>query len=154
MTKSISICRFRNLLAISASVALFACAQAPRASTVRNVKVLRVVPMADLQNLDPISTSAVITQNHGFMIYDTLFGMDANGKISPQMVDTYETSEDRKVWTFTLRDGLEFHDGKPVTSEDVIASLERWGQSDVVGQRLLTFVKSWEPVDAKTLRMN
>jgi peptide/nickel transport system substrate-binding protein len=89
------------------------------------------------------------------MIYDTLFGMDASGNIQPQMVDTWEQSDDKKTWTFTLRDGLEFHDGQPVTSDDVIASVKRWGQKDTMGQRLLSFVKNngWEVVNSKTFRM-
>ena len=56
-------------------------------------------------------------------------------------------------WTFTLRDGLEFHDGKPVTSEDVIASLMRWGKRDSVGQKLLAASEAMEAVDARTFRI-
>jgi peptide/nickel transport system substrate-binding protein len=69
-------------------------------------KVLRMVPQSDLKILDPIWTTATITRNHGFMIYDTLFGMDEKGAIKPQMVDKYSASADNKVWTFTLRPGL------------------------------------------------
>ena len=83
--------------------------------------VLRTVPSSDLKILDPIWTTAYITRNHGFMIYDTLFGMNDKGEIKPQMVDKYTASADNKVWTFTLRPGLKFHDGTPVTSQDVIA---------------------------------
>jgi peptide/nickel transport system substrate-binding protein len=115
--------------------------------------VLRVVPGSDLAILDPIWTTATISQNHGFMIYDTLFGMTAEGRMQPQMVDRYDTSADGKTWTFRLRDGLEFHDGQPVTSEDVVASLQRWGRRDSMGQKLLSFVEQWEAVDARTFRM-
>src|SRR3954464_15668702 len=79
---------------------------------------LRVVMHSDLKILDPIWTTAFIVRNHGYMVYDTLFAMDAKGDIKPQMVDKYSTSADQLLWTFTLRDGLMFHDGKPVTSED------------------------------------
>src|SRR5947209_1521301 len=85
-------------------------------------KVLRIVPQADLKILDPIWTTSFITRNHGYMVYDTLFGVDAKGVMRPEMVDTYTTSPDGKTWTFTLRKGLAFSDGKPVTSADVIAS--------------------------------
>ena len=98
--------------------------------------VLRTVPSSDLKILDPIWTTANITRNHGFMIYDTLFGMDEKGAIKPQMVDKYTTSPDNKVWTFTLRPGLKFHDGAPVTSQDVIASLARWAKRDTLGQKM------------------
>ena len=74
--------------------------------------MLRVIPHADLKNLDPIWTTAYISRNHGYMIYDTLFAMDEDFKPQPQMVDTWETSSDGKVWTFVLRDGLKFHDGE------------------------------------------
>ena len=96
--------------------------------------VLRVIPHADLKNLDPIWTTAYISRNHGYMIYDTLFAMDEDFKPQPQMVDTWTTSEDGMMWTFVLRDGLMFHDGTSVTGEDVVASLNRWGQRDGMGR--------------------
>ena len=112
--------------------------------------VLRVIPHADLKNLDPIWTTAYISRNHGYLIYDTLFAMDEDFKPQPQMVDSWETSDDNMTWTFTLRDGLKFHDGAPVTSADVIASLERWGKRDGMGQQLFGAVGSLEAVDDKT----
>jgi peptide/nickel transport system substrate-binding protein len=103
-------------------------------------KILRVVPHSNLAILDPIWTTAYMSRNHGYMVYDTLFGTDANNKIQPQMVASWTVSPDKRLWTFTLRDKLEFHDGKPVTGEDVIASLSRWGKRDAMGQKLFTFV--------------
>jgi peptide/nickel transport system substrate-binding protein len=114
--------------------------------------VLRIAPQSNLTILDPVWTTAGITRNHGYMIYDTLFGTDSSGQVKPQMVDKYEISKDRKTWTLRLRDDLEFHDGKPVTSEDVIASLRRWGKRDVMGEKLMSFVAALEPVDARTFR--
>jgi peptide/nickel transport system substrate-binding protein len=116
-------------------------------------KVLRVVPHSNLAIIDPFLTTAVIVQEHGYMIYDVLFAPDAHGAIKPQMVDRHEVSKDGKTWTFRLRDGLEFHDGQPVTSADVIASLQRWGQRDTMGQRLLSLTDSMEVVDAKSFRI-
>jgi peptide/nickel transport system substrate-binding protein len=116
-------------------------------------KVLRIVPQADLKILDPIFTTAYTSRNHGFMIYDTLFGLDAKGKIQPQMVDKYEVSADHKTWTFTLRKGLAFSDGPAVTSADVIASLKRWGERDTLGQRLIAATSKFEAVDANTFRI-
>jgi peptide/nickel transport system substrate-binding protein len=116
-------------------------------------RVLTVVPVADLEILDPSWTSLYVTRDHAFMIYDTLFGFDADRKIAPQMVDTWQVSDDKKVWTFTLREGLEFHDGAPVTSEDVIASLRRWSLRDALGQRLLA-MSTLEAVNATTFRIN
>ena len=115
--------------------------------------VLRVIPHADLKNIDPIWTTAYITRNHGYLVYDTLFAMDKDLKPQPQMVDKYETSADGKTWTFVLRDGLRFHDGKPVTAADCAASLVRWSKRDPMGQLMFTAVESCTGRDAKTLEI-
>ena len=115
--------------------------------------VLRAVMQSDLKIIDPIWTTAYITRNHGYMIYDTLFAMDAGGEIKPQMVDTYTISADKLTYTFKLREGLLWHDGTPVTAEDCVASLIRWSAKDVMGQKLATFVATWAAVDAKTIML-
>jgi peptide/nickel transport system substrate-binding protein len=102
----------------------------------RAEKVLRVVPHADLKVLDPHTNTATITLMHGVMIYDQLFGWDENLQPKPQMVEHYEISPDRLVYTFTLRPGLKFHDGQKVTTKDVVASLKRWMVRDTLGQIL------------------
>src|SRR5258708_11040060 len=93
-------------------------------------KVMKFVQNGNLTILDPIWTTAYVTRNHGYLIYDTLFSSDENNAVKPQMVDKYEVSPDKTVWTFTLRHGLEWHDGKPVTSEVGIASIPRSGTTD------------------------
>ena len=92
-------------------------------------KTLRVVMHSDLKILDPIWTTAYIVRNHGYLIYDTLFAFDDKLEVKPQMVDKWEVSPDKLTWTFTLRDGLEWHDGKPVVAEDCVASLKRWAHA-------------------------
>src|SRR6188474_1578520 len=116
-------------------------------------KTLRVALHSDLKIVDPIWTTALITVNHGYMIYDTLFALDQKLAVKPQMVDRYETSADKLTWTFTLRDGLEWHDGAPVTAEDCVASIKRWGARDAMGQKLMSFVADISAPDAKTIRM-
>ena len=115
--------------------------------------VLRVVPHSNLAVLDPIWTTAYMSRNHGYMIYDTLFGTDENGKIKPQMVDTWSISQDNRLYTFKLRKGLEFHDGKPVTGDDVIASLQRWGKRDAMGSALMQFVSRMDSPAPDTFRI-
>jgi len=115
--------------------------------------VLRVVPHSNLAVLDPIWTTAYMSRNHGYMIYDTLFGTDENGKIKPQMVDTWSISQDNRLYTFKLRKGLEFHDGKPVTGDDVIASLQRWGKRDAMGSALIQFVSRMDSPAPDTFRI-
>src|SRR5450759_245936 len=140
--------QLRRSLKFSLAAALVCATAAAQAQTVR------AVMHSDLKIVDPIWTTAYITRNHGYMIYDTLFAMDAKGEIKPQMVGKYGVSADNLTWTFTLRDGLMFHDNKPVTTEDVIASLKRWGAKDALGQKLMSFVKEMKPVDAKTFTIS
>src|SRR6267378_640211 len=116
-------------------------------------KVLRIVPHSNLNILDPIWTTQYMARNHGYMVYDTLFGTDEKNRIQPQMVEKWSESPDHRLWTFTLRAGLAFHDGKPVTGEDVVASLERWGKRDAMGQKLMTFVERMDAPQAGTFRI-
>ena len=116
-------------------------------------KVLRVVPHSNLNILDPIWTTQYMARNHGYMVYDTLFGTDEKSRIQPQMVERWTVSKDQKEWSFTLRSGLEFHDGKPVTGEDVIASLSRWGKRDAMGQKLMTFVERMDSPSPASFRI-
>ena len=76
-----------------------------------NSRLLRFIPQADLAVLDPMWTTAYVTRNHGFMVFDTLFGMDSQYRPSPQMIAGFKTEEDGKLWTLGLRSGLSFHDG-------------------------------------------
>jgi len=135
----------RKVLAALA-LAVFSCANAQD-------KVLRVVPHSNLNILDPIWTTQYMARNHGYMVYDTLFGTDEKSRVQPQMVDKWSVSPDHRLWSFTLRSGLEFHDGKPVTGEDVIASLARWGKRDAMGQKLMTFVERMDSPSPDTFRI-
>ena len=101
---------------------------------------LKAVMHSDVKILDPIWTTAYIVRNHGYMIYDTLFALDEKGEVKPQMVDTYTESPDKLTYTFKLRDGLLWHDDKPVTAEDCVASIKRWAAKDPLGQKVMSFV--------------
>ena len=116
--------------------------------------VLKVVPHSALKILDPIWTTAYISRNHGYMIYDTLFALDTKGNIQPQMVDSVSRSADGLTVTLTLRDGLKFHDGAAVTAADVVASVQRWGSKDAMGQKMMSFVDSLDATDDKTVTFN
>src|SRR5919108_5212852 len=140
--------RLRRLVAIIAALGLLAVGPPATAET-----TLRVVMHSDLKIVDPIWTTAYIVRNHGYMIYDTLFAMDAKGEIKPQMVDKYDVSKDQLTYTLTLRDGLLWHDGKPVTAEDCVASIKRWGAKDSMGQKLMGFVKEMQVVNPRTFKI-
>ena len=133
---------------ICALAALLAFAGAARAET-----VLRVSLHSDLKIVDPIWTTALISTHHGNMIYDTLFALDDKLQVRPQMVDKWDVSTDKLTWTFVLRDGLEWHDGKPVTAEDCVASIKRWAAKDSMGQKLMSVVAELSSPDAKTIKM-
>jgi peptide/nickel transport system substrate-binding protein len=113
---------------------------------------LKVVMNSDLKILDPIWTTAYVQRGFGYMVWDVLFAVDEKFEVKPQMVEKYDLSADKLTWTFTLRD-LVWSDGKPVTSEDCIASIKRWGARDSMGQKLLSFVASLDAVDARTFTM-
>ena len=116
-------------------------------------KVLTVVPSADLPNIDPVFASVVITRIFGMMVYEQLFAWDSNLQPKPQMVQSWSTSPDGLTWRFMLRAGQKFHDGAPVTSADVIASLKRWMQKDIVGQRLGAATAVMDAVDDRTFEL-
>ncbi|MFT3816799.1 MAG: ABC transporter substrate-binding protein [Rubrivivax sp.] len=125
-------------MAAAAALGLPAAAQA-------QTKTLKVVAHADVKILDPTFTTAYISRNFGYMVYDTLFAQDASGTPKPQMVDKWTTSKDGKQWSFTLRPGLKFSDGSAVTSADVIASLQRWQSRDSLGKALAGAGAEWKP---------
>src|ERR1700757_2057387 len=113
-------------------------------------KTITAVMHSDLRVIDPGFTTAYITRDHGYMVYDALVATDANFKVQPQMAD-WTLSDDKLVYTFTLRDGLKWHDGAPVTAEDCVASLKRWGKNDGMAQKLMDFTAAIEAADAKTI---
>ena len=116
-------------------------------------QTLRAVMHADIKIIDPIWTSAYNVRNYGYMVYDTLLAMDEKLAVKPQMLEGWKISDDKLTYTFTLRDGLKFHDGAPVTSADCIASLQRWAPKDAMGQKLFSLVRELKPVDDKTFVM-
>jgi peptide/nickel transport system substrate-binding protein len=118
-------------------------------------KTLRFIAQSDLRVLDPIWTTAYITRNHGYMIFDTLFALDAKLKPHPQMVGDYSVSPDKLLYSFTLRDGLQFHDGQPVLGVDCTTSLKRWMARDALGQTLATVIDEMKGGDDKnfTIRL-
>jgi len=103
---------------------------APAVHAQKDRQTLRFAAEADLKVLDPVWTTAYITRNHSYLVYDTLFGTDENLRVKPQMVDQVTVSADGMKYRFTLRDGLRWHDGQPVLSEDCVESLKRWGKKD------------------------
>jgi peptide/nickel transport system substrate-binding protein len=117
-----------------------ACAQ-DRAST------LRVQLGGNLGVFDPIFTANGTTRRAAWLVHDFLFALDANNVPRPQMLEKYMMSADGLTHSFTLRSGLKFHDGSPVTSADAIASIKRWASKDGAGQSMLGSVTEMTAVD-------
>ena len=114
-------------------------------------RLLRFIPQADLAVLDPMWTTAYVTRNHGFMVFDTLFGLDSKYQPSPQMLAGFKTEEDGKLWTLGLRSGLKFHDGEPVRAQDCVASITRWSKRDAFGGALMAATDELSAKDDRTI---
>ena len=121
--------------------------QNSRAST------LRFVPQANLTALDPIWTTATVTGNHGYYVFDTLYSLDSQLRPQPQMAEGHTLSDDGKLWRITLRPGLKFHDGEPVRARDCVASLQRWVVRDPFGQLVARVAEEWRVVDDRSFEI-
>ena len=115
-------------------------------------KLLRFVPYVDPPVLDPIANTAAQTRNHAFLVFETLYGLNANYQPQPQMLEGHKVEEDGLEWTLVLRPGLKFHDGSPVLSRDVTASLRRWAATDGFGATLFAATNELSEVDDRTLK--
>ena len=114
---------------------------------------LNLVLESEAVILDPHATTAAITRTFATHVFDTLFAMDGQGLIKPQMVEAWETSADGLTWNFRLREGLKFHDDAPVTSADVVASLERWAPRDSLGRMLWAAKSELVATDQRSFRL-
>src|SRR6476660_5309193 len=144
--------RKRPTIASSMTLAVLALLAAPASQAMAAGKTITAVMHSDLRVTDPIITTAYITRDHGYMVFDTLLATDSSFKIQPQMAD-WTVSDDKLTYTFTLRDGLKWHDGAPVTAEDCVASLKRWSKADSMRQKLMDFTASLEATDARTITL-
>ena len=120
------------------------------ASEVAAQTVLRLIAQSDLTVLDPVFSTSNITSNHGYMVYDQLFGLDGKRVPQPQMVETHAKSADGLVWKFKLRGGLKFSDGSRVEAKDVVASVKRWAGRHAAGRTVMTRVKELVATGADT----
>jgi peptide/nickel transport system substrate-binding protein len=140
----------RREFAAGAAAASLGVRAAGAAAGAVETNTLRFIAQSDLRVLDPIWTTAYITRNHGYMVFDTLFALDDKFTARPQMVGDYTISPDKLVYRFTLRDGLKFHDGQRVRGSDCTASLERWMARDSLGQTLAAEIAELEGSDGKS----
>ena len=140
----------RSLLSAAGALALPGLARRANAQT---AAVLRFVPQANLTSLDPIWTTANVTRHHGFLVYDTLYGLDDDYLPHPQMAEGHVFEADGLTCTITLRASLNFHDGAPVRAADVVASLQRWMRRNAAGQNLLANLNEATALDDRRIRL-
>lgn len=114
---------------------------------------LRYIPVTDLTSIDPIWTTSTAVRNHGYLVYDTLFGTDTAYNVRPQMAEGVEVSSDGLVTSIRLRQGLRFHDNEPVLARDCVASIKRWAAKDATGQVVLTLLDELSAPDDRTIRI-
>src|ERR1700759_1945853 len=115
-------------------------------------KTLRFVPQADLANFDPIWGTQYVVRNAAALVWATLYGLDDKLQPQRQMVESEEVTDDGLTWTFRLRPGLKFHDGEPVLSKDVVASLVRWSVRDPMGLMIKAIQQELTAIDDKTFK--
>mgnify|MGYP002510485513 CR=1 FL=1 len=101
----------------------------------------------DLDNLDPQLAKTAGVREVLFNIFEGLVKASPDGSVAPAVASDYEISEDGKTYTFTLREGVTFHNGEPVTAEDVIYSLERCAGSENDGTPLVSAFSNVERME-------
>jgi peptide/nickel transport system substrate-binding protein len=124
----------RTFLGVAAGAAVSAIAKPALAQP---TKLLKFIPESDVAIVDPVWTTATVTRNHGYLVFDTLYGQNAAYGFEPQMVAGHTVEDDGKLWRLTLREGLRFHDGEPVRAQDVVPSIRRFSARDAFGRALM-----------------
>ena len=108
--------------------------------------VVKVAMIGEPPSLDLHTTTAVITQQIMWHVFETLYTYDKQYNPIPLLVDTHAVSDNGRTYTFTLRKGVKFHNGREMTSDDVVASLSRWGKIATPGKAVW---KNVEGIEAK-----
>ncbi len=135
------------------SLALGATGLAAPAIAQGAARVLRFVPQSNLASPDPVWTTATIATTHGYMVWDTLYGVATMLTPRPQMLAGHDIAPDGLTWTLHLRNGLLFHDGEPVRAADCVASLRRWAERNSCGQLLNTRLAAMRALDDRRIEI-
>jgi peptide/nickel transport system substrate-binding protein len=135
----------RSFLAAGTAAAL------ARPAIAQGAKPIKFVPQANLVTMDAVWTTATTTRNAAAMVFETLYGRDAQMNPKPQMVEGALIENDGKTWTMKLRDGLVFHDGEKVLARDCVASIKRWMARDPAGQTIASRLDALEAKDDRNI---
>jgi peptide/nickel transport system substrate-binding protein len=145
--------RRKLLKALPLAAAALPVFAAPALAQKSAAKTLRIIHNGNLSSLDPIWTTAPPTKDYAFLTFDQLLAVDSKYEPRPQMVEGWTIEDDGKSYVFSLREGLKFHDKEPVRSADCIASIQRWGARDGMGQLTMKFIDAMEAVDDRKFRI-
>jgi peptide/nickel transport system substrate-binding protein len=144
----------RNFLkGLSATAISMSPLSMPAIAQKSTLKTLRIIHSTNLSSLDPVWTTEPGAKDYGFLTFDQLISVDEQYVPQPQMAEGWSIEDDGKTYIIGLRDGLKFHDGEPVRSQDCIPSIERWGARDGFGQMMMRFVDAMEVIDDRKFRI-
>ena len=109
----------------------------------------------DLVIMNPLVGTRSTEQAIRDLMYDALLGIDLKGNVQPKLAERWEISRDGKVYTFYLRRGVKFHDGREMNSEDVKFAMDYTmnPKNGAYGTSKLALVEKVEIVDRATLRV-
>jgi len=108
---------------------------------------------ADPRNISPVSASTFHDWVVGYRVYSSLFQADENFKPVPDLAESWDVSPDKLTFTFHLKRDATFHDGTPITSEDVAFSIKEIAlvHGSICARGLATVIKSIETPDKHTV---
>ncbi len=113
---------------------------------------MNIAATAQPPTLDSMTSSSNIADGIAMHIFEGLYMMDNTYTPQPVLAESCDISEDGLVYTFKLREGVKFHNGKEMTAEDVVASMNRWLQTSAKAKAILG-TSVFEAVDTYTVTM-
>ena len=113
--------------------------------------VLKLAMIGEPPTLDAHLTTATITYNVMWHVYETLYTLDRNYEPAPMLAEGHTVSDDGRRYTIALRRGVKFHHGKELTAADVVASLMRWARLQTAGKVIWKNVEALEARDPYTV---
>lgn len=116
--------------------------------------VLKVGLNGDAPTLDPLMSTGAIVRDVNKYIFEGLFELDEDLAPSLQLAESYSHNDEYTSYEFVLRQGVMFHNGKEMTSEDVVASLNRWLSKNGAIKSIITHGEQFEAVDTYTVKID
>jgi peptide/nickel transport system substrate-binding protein len=138
-------------LAFALVLAVITAAAAQQPEQPRTGGVLRAAMIGEPPTLDLHTTTAVIVQQITWHFYETLYTYDRQYNAVPMLAESHSVTDNGRTYLIRLRRGVKFHNGKELTSADVVASLKRWGRLSTSGKAVWRNVEGVEARDSHTV---